>query len=166
MVILMPSLGRFMLSHYLGQPISIQLAVQQSIARVADVAVHCFVPGIVFGVFAAPIYYVEDKKLGAVIGRNFELLKKELAPILAAVLGGGVAVAIAMTIVGVILGLLPLGGILTSIVVNGVTAFLVAFASALSVWLYFWVRRKHEGGDPEGEARARLDGAAGALPSA
>ncbi|MDC0717594.1 FHA domain-containing protein [Nannocystis bainbridge] len=166
MVVLIPSLGRFMLSHYLGQPISIQAAVQQSIARIADVAVHCFIPGVVLGVFAAPIYYVEDKKIGAVIGRNFELLKKELAPILAAVLGGGLAVAIAMTIVGVILGLLPLGGILTSIVINGVTAFIVAFASALSVWLYFWVRRKHEGGDPEGEARGRLDGAAGALPSA
>ncbi|MFY0538652.1 hypothetical protein [Nannocystis pusilla] len=154
MVILMPALGRFMLSSYLGQPISIQAAVQETIARVADVAVNCFVPGIVLGVFAAPIYYVEDKKLVPVIKRNFELLKKELVPILAAVFGASLAVGIAMVIVGVILGLLPLGGILNSIVVNGVTAFVFAFFSALSVWLYFWVRRKHEGGDPESEARA------------
>ncbi|WP_434422560.1 FHA domain-containing protein [Nannocystis pusilla] len=166
MVILMPALGRFMLSSYLGQPISIQAAVQETIAKVANVAVNCFIPGIVLGVFAAPIYYVEDKKLGAVIGRNFELLKKELVPILAAVFGASLAVGIAMVIVGVILGFLPLGGILNSIVVNGVTAFLFAFFSALSVWLYFWVRRKHEGGDPESEARARLGGAVGVLPSA
>ncbi|WAS92742.1 FHA domain-containing protein [Nannocystis punicea] len=166
MVILMPSLGRFMLSHYLGQPISIQAAVQQSIAGVADVAVNCFIPGIVFGVFAAPIYYVEDKKLGAVIGRNFSLLKLELVPILATVFGAGLAVGLVMTIVGMILGFLPLGGILNSILVNGVMAFMIAFFSGLSVWLYFWVRRKHEGGDPESEARARLDAAAGALPSA
>ncbi|SFE40286.1 FHA domain-containing protein [Nannocystis exedens] len=166
MVILMPALGRFMLSSYLGQPISIQAAVQESIARVADVAVNCFIPGIVFGVFAAPIYYVEDKKIGAVIGRNFNLLGKELVPILASVFGAALAVGIGMTIVSIIFGFLPLGGILSSILVNGVTAFLVAFFSALSVWLYFWVRRKHEGGDPESEARARLGGAASALPSA
>ncbi|MCY1066499.1 FHA domain-containing protein [Nannocystis sp. RBIL2] len=166
MVILMPALGRFMLSSYLGQPISIQAAVQETIAKVADVAVNCFVPGIVLGVFAAPIYYVEDKKLVPVIKRNFELLKKELVPILAAVFGASLAVGIAMAIVGVILGLLPLGGILNSILVNGVTAFVFAFFSALSVWLYFWVRRKHEGGDPESEARARLGAAAGVLPSA
>ncbi|MCY1055817.1 FHA domain-containing protein [Nannocystis sp. SCPEA4] len=166
MVILVPSVGRFVLASYLGQPITIQAAVQQSIQKVADVALNCFVPSIVFGVFAAPIYFVEDKKLGAVIGRNFNLLGKELVPILASVFGGGLAVGIAMTIVGLILGILPLGGLLNSILVNGVMAFMIAFGAALSVFLYFWIRRKHEGGDPESEARARLGGDVAALPSA
>jgi len=166
MVILFPAVGRFVLGSHLGQPITIQAAVQQSIQNVADVALNCFVPGIVFGVFAAPIYYVEDKKLGAVIGRNFNLLGKELVPILASIFGGGLAVGIGMAILGFIFGILPFGGLLYSILVNGVSAFMVAFGAALSVFLYFWVRRKYEGGDPESEARAKLGAATGALPSA
>lgn len=164
MIMLFPSLIRFLLGSYLGQPISIQAAVQQQTARAADVALNCFLPGIVLGVFAGPIYFVEGRKLGDVIGRNFNLLGKELVPIIVAIFAGGIVVGIGSAIVGYILGLLPFGWLLTSLFVNTLTSIMVAFGAALSVSLYFSVRRKHEGGDPEAEARERL--AQGALPAA
>ncbi|HEY8377830.1 MAG TPA: hypothetical protein VIK91_15145, partial [Nannocystis sp.] len=166
MIILFPSVARFLLGSHIGKPIPIQTAVNQSIQKAADVAVHCAVASIPLGVFVPSIYYVEDKKIGASIGRNFNLLAKELVPILVSIFAFGFAFAIGSGIVVYIFTLLPAGAILASVVSNTLTAFAMAYMSALGVSQYFAVRRKHEGGDPEGEARARLGAAEAALPAA
>ena len=91
-------------------------------------------------------------------GRNFNLLGKELVPILVSGLAFAIAVAIPQVILGMILIHLPFGGVLVAVVNAVITSVLLGYFAALSVSLYFAVRRKHEGGDPEGEARAALSG--------
>ena len=159
MVLLMPGLYRHILGSYLGQPVELIPTVQAQIPRAADVAVNCFVPMIVLGVFAGPVYWVENKKLGDVIKRNFSLLGLYLGPILLSLLAAIVAVAIIAGIPAWILGKLPLGGLLASIWSNLVISLLVVYFASFSVAMYFDLRRRHEGGDPEGEARAQLSAA-------
>jgi hypothetical protein len=159
MVIVMPGLYRYILGSYLGQPVELVPTVKAQIPRAADVAVNCFIPMILLGVFAGPVYWVEDKKIGDVIGRNFSLFGKNLVPILLSLLGIGVVVAIVSGIPAWILTKLPFGGLLASIWSNLVISVVVAFFASFSVAMYFDLRRRHEGGDPESEARARLTAA-------
>jgi len=163
MTILMPSLYRYILGAYLGQPVDLRATVQDQVANAKDVIVNCFVPGIVLGVFAGPIYFVEGKKLGEVISRNFNLLGKNLVPILGALFGVGLAAALVIFIPSWILGMLPAGGLLAGLWGAIVTSVMFAYFASFSVAMYFDLRRRFEGGDPEGEARERL---AVALPPA
>jgi hypothetical protein len=165
-LVLFPAMTRFVLGHYLGQPISIQAAIQEQIAKIADVLVNCDIALIPLGIFAGPIYFVEGKKLGEVVSRNFNLLTKDLVPIIVAIAAGTLGLILTQWILGKIVGLLPFAWLFSAIIFGSVSAFLVAYGAALSVWLYFTVRRKHEGGDPEGEARARLGAPQTALPAA
>jgi hypothetical protein len=161
MTIVMPSLFRYILGAYLGQPVDLQGTVRAQIANAKDVIVNCFVPGIVLGVFAGPIYFCEGKKLGDVISRNFNLLGRNLVPILGGLFGVAIAVTIVNYLVGWILGMLPFGGLLASLWINIVSSVMAAYFASFSVAMYFDLRRRFEGGDPEGEARTRL---AAALP--
>ncbi|MBA3550358.1 MAG: hypothetical protein H0T76_28115 [Nannocystis sp.] len=156
MTIMMPALYRYVLGAYLGQPVDLRATVQDQIANAKDVIVNCFVPAIVLGVFAGPIYFVEGKKLGDVIKRNFELLSRNLVPILGAVFGVAIAAGVLIFLFSWILGLLPAGGLLASLFANLVVAIVTAYFASYSVAMYFDLRRRFEGGDPEGEARERL----------
>jgi len=164
MVLVVPALYRYILGAYLGEPVDLRATVQGQVANAKDVIVNCFIPGLVLGVFAGPIYFVEGKKLAEVIARNFNLLGRSLVPLLGALFGTMIAVSLAVYLVSWILGLLPFGGLLASLFSNVVYAIMLAFFAAFSVANYFDLRRRFEGGDPEGEARARL--AAAALPPA
>ena len=162
MLIVLPALYRYIIGAYLGQPVDLRTTVNEQVPRAADVIVNCDIPLAVFGVFAGPIYWVEGKKLGDVISRNFNLLGKNLVPILGAAFGVGLAAGLVIFIPSYILAYLPLGGLLASLWGNVIASVVVAFFAAFSVATYFDMRRSLEGGDPEGEARARL--AAPALP--
>jgi len=160
-MIMLPALYRYILGAYLGKPVDLQATVQAQVANAKDVIVNCFVPGIVLGVFAGPIYFCEGKKLGDVISRNFNLLGRNLVPILGSVFGVGIAASIGIYLFSWILGMLPLGGLLASLWGNLVAAVVMAYFASFSVAMYFDLRRRFEGGDPEGEARTHL---AAALP--
>ena len=156
MAIMLPSLYRYILGAYLGEPVDLVANVKVQVANAKDVVVNCFVPSLVLGVFAGPIYFVEGKKLGAVISRNFNLLGRHLLPILGALLGLGIVATLVNFLVAWLLALLPVGWLLASLWINTVTAILVAYFASFSVAMYFDLRLRFEGGDPEGEARARL----------
>jgi len=163
MTIVVPSLYRYVLGAYLGKPVDLRSTVQAQIANAKDVIVNCFVPGIVLGVFAGPIYFCEGKKLGDVISRNFNLLGKNLVPILGSVFAVAIAGSIGIYLFGWLLSLLPFGGLFAILWNNILTSVMAAYFVAFSVAMYFDLRRRFEGGDPEGEARTRL---ADALPPA
>jgi len=161
LTIVLPSLHRYILGAYLGEPVDLVANVKVQVANAKDVVVNCFVPSLVLGVFAGPIYFVEGKKLGEVISRNFNLLGRHLVPILGAVFGFAIVATLVNYLVAWILGMLPVGWLLASLWINTMTAIMVAYFASFSVAMYFDLRRRFEGGDPEGEARARL---AAALP--
>lgn len=156
LLIVMPALYRYVIGAYLGQPVDLRATVNEMVPKAADVIVNCDIPAIVLGVFAGPIYWVEGKKLGDVIGRNFNLLGKNLVPILLSIFGVGVVATLIIMIPSYILAYLPLGGLLAALWGNVVMAVVIAYFVAFSVATYFDMRRRFEGGDPEGEARARL----------
>ena len=155
-VILIPSLFRYVLGAHLGVPIEPKAAVQETVAKVADRAVNCFIPYLVFGVLAAPIYYVENKKVGEVISRNFALWGKDWVTIIVSGLAFGLVFGVASTVLGMILGMLPLGLLLAQLFAAIITSVGLAFYTGLSSAFYFSYRRRFEGGDPEAEGRAAL----------
>lgn len=165
MIVLVPAAYRYLLGSHLGQPITPRAAVEEVRAKIADVFVNMLIPGIVLGVFAGPIYWVEGKKLGEVISRNFNLLGKDVVTVIVTWLALVIPITIVSSIVTwlfvKILG--TLGILLASIISNGLSAVMIAYGLGLSTWFYFNIRRRFEGGDPEGDARVRL---AASLPSA
>ena len=165
MIILVPAAYRYLLGAHLGQPVTPRAAVEEVRAKIADVFVNMLVPGIVLGVFAGPIYWVEGKKLGEVISRNFQLLGRDVVTIIVSWLALVIPISIVSQIVTwlffKILG--TFGLLLASIITNSLTAVMIAYGLGLSTWFYFNIRRRFEGGDPEGDARVRL---AASLPAA
>lgn len=165
MIILVPAAYRYLLGAHLGQPVTPRAAVEEVRAKIGDVFVNMLVPGIVLGVFAGPIYWVEGKKLGDSISRNFQLLGRDVVTIIVAWLALVIPIQIVNQIVTwlffKILG--TFGLLLASIISNSLSAVMIAYGLGLSTWFYFNIRRRFEGGDPEGDARVRL---AASLPAA
>lgn len=165
MIILVPAAYRYLLGAHLDQPITPKAAIEEVRAKIGDVFVNMLVPGIVLGVFAGPIYWVEGKKLGEVISRNFQLLGRDVVTVIVSWL----ALVIPITIVNQIVSWLfvkilgTFGLLLASVITNSLTAVMIAYGLGLSTWFYFNIRRRSEGGDPEGDARVRL---AASLPAA
>jgi hypothetical protein len=164
-VVLMPSIYRYVLGAYLGVPIEPKAAVQETVAKINDRAVNCFVPMIPLGIFAGPIYYVENKKLGEVVSRNFQLWGKDWVTAIVTVIAVSVGFSIARYVLAMVLGFLPLGLLLAMIVAGLVSAAMTTYFVGISIWFYFNYRRRFEGGDPESEGRAALAGIS-SLPQA
>lgn len=157
MLILIPSAYRFVLAAHLGQPITPQAAVAEVRAKLGDVLVNMLVPGIVLGVFAGPVYWLEGKKVGDAIGRNFNLIGKDVATIVLTWVALVVPIVVVTIVLGVVFGLMgSLGLLLTLLVSDVLNAVMIAYTLGLSTWFYFDIRRRFETADPEGEARARL----------
>ena len=101
---------------------------------------------------------IEGKKLGEVISRNFNLLGRDIVTIIVSWLALIVPLAITVGIVNWLLVKLlgVVGLLLASIVSNTLSAVMIAYGIGLGTWFYFNIRRRFEGGDPEGDARVRL----------
>jgi len=165
LLFLVPAAFRHILAAHLGQPITPQAALAEVRAKFGDVFVNMLVPGIVLGIFAGPIYWLEGKKIGEVIGRNFGLIGRDVLTIILT----WVALIIPVFVVTLILAFVfsylgSLGLLLTLLLDDALIAVMTAYGLGLSTWYYFDLRRRFETADPEGEARARLGAAA--LPSA
>jgi hypothetical protein len=155
-VVLMPSMYRYVLGARVGQPIDPKAAIQETVAKLPDRAVHCFIPMIPLGIFAGPIYFVEHKKLGDVVSRNFNLWGKDWVTPIVAIFAFGLAIGIVRGIIVYILALLPLGVLLALVAGAVIQSLMIAYWVGLSVSLYLGFRRRFEGVDAEAEARAAL----------
>ena len=165
MLILIPSAYRYVLAAHLGQPITPMAAVAEVRAKLVDVLVNMLVPGIVLGVFAGPIYWLEGRKVGDAIGRNFNLIGKDVVTIIVTWVALIVPVFVVLLVLGIVFGYMGSLGLLLILLVSDVlNAVMIAYTLGLSTWFYFDIRRRFETADPEGEARARLG--APALPGA
>ena len=178
-LILMPALVRFVLGVHLGQPVDIRTAIMSQVADFKTVglnflafglvagvaAVFLIVPAIFVAVFIGQIYFVEGKRFGGAIGRNVELVKRDWVTATVNVLVPAIVLAFGLGLVGYILGVLPVIGGLTGALGRAVgQAVITPIILMICTRMYFDYRRRFEGGDPEGEARARLG--APALPQA
>jgi MFS family permease len=176
-LILTPALVRFVLGVHLGQPVDVRGAIMEQVADRRTVALNFLVFGIVAGiaamflvvpavfvaVFVGQIYFVEGKRHGDAIGRNFELVKRDIVAPIVNVFVPALVFGIGLLIAGYILGVLPLiGGLMGALGRALGQAIMLPVILMLCTRLYFQQRRRFEGGDPEGEARARLG--APALP--
>ncbi len=181
--VLMPlaiaALTRFLLGVYLNHPVDWMTAWKQQIANAKMVWLSFFVagliagvgvlfliiPGILLGSFIGVIYFCEGKRMVDINLRNLEIAKQDpLLPIVAFIVVA-LAVGIAVAIPTWILGLIPwIGSILASVLVAAVTAVVMPFMIVLSIMLYFRIRRRFEGGEPEVAAMQMLIATATALP--
>lgn len=162
-LILIPSLFRYVLGSYLGAPIEPKAAVQETVAKIADRAVNCAIPCAILGVFAGPIYFVENKKIGEVISRNFALWGRDWVSVIVTLVALSVAVVVSGMVFGLVFGLLPGGILFAQVIAALISSVATAFFTGLSIAFYFSYRRRFEGGDPEAEGRAALAGV-GSLP--
>ncbi len=163
-LVVIPSIVRHVLGSYLGVPMDPKSAIQDTIKNAGDRVVNCTIAMIPLGIFAGPIYFVEGKKLGPNVTRNWQLLPKDIATILLTLLVGGVASAVGIAALGFVLGLVPfLGPVLVAIGGALVQSAFFAYFMGVGIYFYFTLRRRLEGGDPEAEGRAALGGVA-ALP--
>ncbi len=181
--VLMPlaiaALTRFLLGVYLNHPVDWMTAWKQQIANAKMVWLSFFVagliagvgvlfliiPGILLGSFIGVIYFCEGKRMVDINLRNLEIAKQDpLLPIVAFIVVA-LAVGIAVAIPTWVLGLIPwIGSILASVLVAAVTAVVMPFMIVLSIMLYFRIRRRFEGGEPEVAAMQMLIATATALP--
>jgi hypothetical protein len=178
-LVLMPALVRFVLGVHLGQPVDVRGVIMEQVADVKTVAPNFLVFGLVAGVaamfllvpavlvavFVGQIYFVEGKRYADAIGRNFELVKRDMVTVIVNVFVPALLFAIGLFIAGYILAVLPLiGGLMGALGRAIGQAIMLPIILMLATRMYFQYRRRFEGGDPEGEARARLG--APALPGA
>jgi hypothetical protein len=157
--VIFPSAFRVVLGHHFGMPIEMKDAIKETTSKGAERPLNCFVPMAILGIFAGPIYFIENRKLGDVIKRNFDLWKLDWVGPIVTIVVLGVAIAVPMTILSMILINLPFGLVLASAVGALLSAVMYSLMVGLSVALYFSHRRK-EGGDPDSEAHAALAGVA------
>jgi hypothetical protein len=173
------ALTRFLLGMHLNQPVDWMTAWKQQIANVKMVwlsffvagliagvgAIFLIIPGILLGAFIGPVYFCEGKRMVDINLRNLEITKQDpLLPIIAFIVAAlGVALVIAVPVW--ILGLIPfIGGLLASVLTAAVTAVFMPFMISLSIILYFRLRRRFEGGEPEIGAMQMLIATTAALP--
>jgi len=170
---------RFMLGRYLGAPIDPKTAWRQQIAEAREVwpsfvvagliaglgALFLIIPGILLGIFIGPVYFVEGKRMVDLNLRTLELTKRDPLPLIIVVFVAAIAVGLALAIPMVVLGLLgAVGALLSSVLLAAVSAVLIPYGAALSLLLYFGLRRRFEGGEPEEAARAILTAVEAARP--
>ena len=181
--VLMPlaiaALTRFLLGVYLNHPVDWMTAWKQQLANAKMVWLSFFVagliagigvlfliiPGILLGSFVGVIYFCEGKRMVDINLRNLEITKQDpLLPIVAFIVVA-LAVGIGLMIPVLILGLIPwIGAILASVLVAAAMAVVTPFMIVLSIMLYFRIRRRFEGGEPEVAAMQMLIATAAALP--
>jgi hypothetical protein len=181
--VLMPlaiaALTRFLLGVYLNHPVDWMTAWKQQLANAKMVWLSFFVagliasigvlfliiPGILLGSFIGVIYFCEGKRMVDINLRNLEITKQDpLLPIVAFIVVA-LAVGIGLMIPVWILGIIPwVGGILASVLVAAAMAIVTPFMIVLSILLYFRIRRRFEGGEPEVAAMQMLIATAAALP--
>lgn len=158
-VVIFPSAFRHTLGHHFGMPIDMKSAIKETVAKGAERPINCAIPMAILGLFAGPIYFIENRKLGDVIKRNFDLWKLDWVGPIVSIIVLAVAIAIPMTILSMILIKLPFGLVLASAVGALLSSVMYSLMVGLSIAFYFSHRRK-EGGDPDSEAHAALAGIA------
>ena len=181
--VLMPlaiaALTRFLLGVYLNHPVDWMTAWKQQLANAKMVWLSFFVagliagigvlfliiPGILLGSFIGVIYFCEGKRMVDINLRNLEITKQDpLLPIVAFIVVA-LAVGIGLMVPAWILGLIPwVGAILAGVLQAAVMAVVTPFMIVLSILLYFRIRRRFEGGEPEVAAMQMLIATAVALP--
>ncbi len=124
-------------------------------------SIFLVVPGILVGCFIGPIFLLEDKKMVDINGRNFELVKHEMVPLivryLVLIVGAAITIAIPVFLVGFIDGLIGLtSGPLTQLTIAVLLSVFLPFAVSFSISQYLRLRGKYEGALPEAEMRAKL----------
>ncbi|MGB1274600.1 MAG: hypothetical protein ACPG77_02530, partial [Nannocystaceae bacterium] len=168
---------RFLLNQKFGQPsewlatVKYEVSVPRAKAvlpsmivagLIAGVAsIFLVVPGILVGCFMTSIFLLEDKKMVDINGRNFELVKHEMVPIivryLLLIVGLGFAVWLPVFIAGYIDGLIGLvSAPLATLTMAVLISVAVPFVTAFSITQYLRIRGKYEGALPEAEIRQRL----------
>ncbi len=177
MILVGVAVTRFLLNQRLGQPsqwlptLKYELTGERAKAvlpsmivagLIAGVAsIFLIVPGILVGCFISVIFLLEDKKMVDINGRNFELVKHEMVPLivryLVLLVGAGIGIGLLVFIVGFIDGLIgltsaPLTRLTTAILISVFMPYAVSF----SITQYLRLRGKYEGGLPEAEMRQRL----------
>jgi hypothetical protein len=170
---------RFMLGRYLGAPIDPQTAWRQQIDEAREVwpsfflasliagvgALFLIIPGILLGIFIGPVYFVEGKRMVDINLRTLELTKRDPLPLIILVFIVAIALAIALAIPLAIFGLLgAVGGLLSAVLLAALGAVILPFGATLALLLYFGLRRRFEGGEPEEAARAILTAVEAAKP--
>ncbi|MEZ4385105.1 MAG: FHA domain-containing protein [Nannocystaceae bacterium] len=173
------ALTRFLLGMHLNQPVDWMTAWKQQIANVKMIwlsffvagliaavgAIFLIIPGILLGAFIGPIYFCEGKRMVDINMRNLEITKQDpLLPIITFIVAA-IAAALVIALPMWILGLIPfIGGLLASVLSAAVTAVFLPFMISLSIILYFRLRRRFEGGEPEIGAMQMLIATTAALP--
>lgn len=167
------ALSRFLIGAFVGQPIAWMDAWKQQVANAKDVWPSFFVagliagvgtlfliiPGILLGAFIGPIYFCEGRRMFDINLRNLDLAKREPVMLIVAIIVVAIAAAIAVMIPAMVLGLIPLlGSLLASVLTSAAMAVIVPYVLTLTIILYFRMRRRYEGGDPESQAAAALAG--------
>jgi len=181
--VLMPlaiaALTRFLLGVYLNHPVDWMTAWKEQLANAKMVWLSFFVagliagigllfliiPGILLGSFVGVLYFCEGKRMVDINLRNLEITKQDpLLPIVTFIVVA-LAVGIGLAIPAWILGLIPfVGAILAAVLQAAVMAVVTPFMIVLSIMLYFRIRRRFEGGEPEAAALQMLIATAVALP--
>lgn len=166
------ALGIYALHLHVGRPIDAAGAWTEAVSEAGEVGSNLFVaglitmlaslllivPGIAVGCFMIPIFFVERERFLEIPKRNLELFKQSWLRVTALYLALGLGLGISLGLVVGILQLIPfLGALLGPLAQAVALALVLPFFAMVSYRLYFQIRRKHEGGDPEGDARAELE---------
>jgi len=173
------ALTRFLLGHYLNHPVDWITSWKQQIANpkmvwvsfvvaglIAGVgALFLIIPGILLGSFIGIIYFCEGKRMVDINMRNLEIAKQDPMLLIISLIVVIIGVALALGVPIWVLGLIPfVGGLLVSVLVAASIAVITPFLLVLSILLYFQIRRRFEGGEPEVGAMQMLIATAAALP--
>jgi len=181
--VLMPlavaALHRFLLGAYLNHPVDWMNAWKEQIANAKMVWLSFFVaglitfvgfifliiPGILLGSFVGLIYFCEGKRMVDINLRNLEIAKQEPLLLIISLIAVGLAVGIGIALPFWLLSIIPwIGGILAGVFQAAVMAIVMPFIVVLTMRLYFQIRRRFEGGEPEIGAMQMLIATTASLP--
>ncbi|MCB9706679.1 MAG: FHA domain-containing protein [Myxococcales bacterium] len=181
--VLMPlgiaALTRFLLGRYLNNPVDWMTAWKQQIANARMIwpnffvagliaaigTVFLIIPGLLLGAFIGPIYFCEGKRMVDINLRNLDIAKLDPITVIIVFIAVAVAAGVGIAIPSLVFGLIPvLGSLLVAILGAAAMAVITPYVLTLSILLYFRIRRRTEGGEPEIQAMQMLIATSAALP--
>lgn len=164
-------LAHYVIRHRIGEELDWQQAWKYAIARPVPTFVSMFlagilafvgaialiIPGLALGLFIVPALVAEGRENFGLNARSLTLFVQEPIRILLVGLCGGLAIGVAGIAVGIVFGFVPaVGALLGGLAGAVIQAAGGAWLMFVMVRLYFDLRRRYEGGDPEAETAAYL----------
>jgi hypothetical protein len=119
-------------------------------------SIGLFITVILFGLFLLPVYMIEQRKGFAVNSRSLEISSKDWMLALVPSLIVSIPYAIALTVLGIVFGLIPFVGPLLTGLVNAVgQSVLLPLSMLIQFRVYFAILQKHEQTDAAQIVRSR-----------